>query len=72
MQKEMHIKFATEQFPVFMGNFEKILKENNGGDGFIVGSEVRPMPLSLCYVNPETLVPQSIMRIICVQEDVSI
>jgi len=33
-------KFIEEQLPAPLDNLEKLLKENNGGDGFLVGSEV--------------------------------
>merc|ERR1711976_127178 len=33
-------KYASEQFPTFLETFEKVLKENNGGDGYFVGDKV--------------------------------
>merc|ERR1711976_590415 len=33
-------KFTEEQYAPFMTNFEKLLTENNGGDGFFVGDNV--------------------------------
>merc|ERR1711976_539691 len=33
-------KFVEEDYPTFLGNFEKILTENGGGDGFFVGDSV--------------------------------
>lgn len=33
-------KLSEEQLPTFLENLEKILKSNNGGDGFFVGNEL--------------------------------
>ncbi|ELU08528.1 hypothetical protein CAPTEDRAFT_177140 [Capitella teleta] len=38
-QEEMTLKFK-ELMPGFLENFEKLLKENKGGDGFFVGNKV--------------------------------
>lgn len=36
-KKKLREKFGKEQLPGFLANYEKNLKENNGGDGFFVG-----------------------------------
>jgi len=42
-------KFTTEQLPVFYGNFEKLLKENKGGDGFFVGDSLTVADLTFYH-----------------------
>jgi len=37
---QLEKKYNTEQLPVFYSNFEKMLKENKGGDGFFVGDSI--------------------------------
>ena len=33
-------ELTEEKMPVFLTNMEKLLKENQGGDGYFVGNEV--------------------------------
>ena len=40
LQAQLREKYINEQLPNFLANVEKILKENNGGDGFFVGDQV--------------------------------
>lgn len=40
VKAEMKKKYHEEQLPTFLDNLEKLLKANNGGDGFFVGSGV--------------------------------
>jgi len=39
-KKPLREKLLKEQLPAFLGNFEKFLKENKGGDGFLLGNGV--------------------------------
>jgi len=49
-REELKKKFVEEELPVFFGNFEKILKQNNGGDGYFVGDSVTWADLALMDV----------------------
>ena len=42
-------KYNKEQLPVYYANFEKILKENKGGDGFFVGDSLTWADLQLYH-----------------------
>jgi len=42
-------KYITEQLPVYYGNFEKVLKENKGGDGFFVGDSLTVADLTFYH-----------------------
>jgi hypothetical protein len=40
VKAELRNKFLEEQLPVFLDNLEKLLTENNGGDGYFVADDV--------------------------------
>ena len=40
LQAELKKKYSEEQLPNFLATFEKVLKENKGGNGYFVGDEV--------------------------------
>ena len=37
---ELYKKYLEEQLPVFLDGLEKLLTENNGGNGYFVGDDV--------------------------------
>jgi len=40
IKAELTKKFVEEQLPASLGHLEKMLKENNGGNGYLVGDGV--------------------------------
>lgn len=60
LQLKLQEIYIQEQLPGFLANFEKILKENHGGDGFFVGDQVHFIQLHLNY-SKHTIFPLNVL-----------